>query len=213
MAAAIARMAARIHVSTVIDVGASDGRWSVEASRHFPGAEFLLVEANRRAHGAALEALTSRRKEFHAVLAAAGDLEGEASFDGSDPFGGRVIGGLVSRRGDRVHMVTLDAEVERLRLPPPYLVKLDTHGFEVPILDGAKRVLESTSLVIIEVYNFDLGGGALRFDAQCRDMERRGFRPADVADPMWRRHDRFLWQMDLFFVPSSRAEFARNSYE
>ncbi len=90
MEAALERLAPSVDVRTVIDVGASDGRWSLAATRHFPGARFLLVEAQ-------------------------------------------------------------EAE--------------------------------------------------------------QGFRCAGLADPMWRPGDSFLWQMDLFFVPDTRPEFASNEYE
>ena len=104
------------------------------------------------------------------------------------------------------------AEVARRSLSPPFLVKLDTHGFEVPILDGASRTLEETSLLVVEAYNFDLGPGALRFPDLCRLLEQRGFRCVDLADPMWRPRDGALWQLDLLFVPASRPEFASNTY-
>src|ERR1051326_9091564 len=36
----------KIDVATVIDVGASDGRWSAELLRVYPRAQYLLIEAN-----------------------------------------------------------------------------------------------------------------------------------------------------------------------
>jgi hypothetical protein len=42
---ALGRMAGRVDVRTVIDVGASDGRWTLAAMRHFPRARLLVVEA------------------------------------------------------------------------------------------------------------------------------------------------------------------------
>ena len=45
--AALGRIAARgLEIRTVIDVGASDGRWSLQAERLWPDARFHLVEAN-----------------------------------------------------------------------------------------------------------------------------------------------------------------------
>ena len=35
----------RLHVGSVIDVGASDGRWTAEVLPWWPAAQFLLVEA------------------------------------------------------------------------------------------------------------------------------------------------------------------------
>ena len=64
----LARAAARgVQVGTWIDVGASDGSWSLRAKKHFPAARFLLFEplAERQSPLAAL----TRRHAF--VIAAA----------------------------------------------------------------------------------------------------------------------------------------------
>lgn len=211
MDAALARLAARQPVGTVIDVGASDGRWSRLAMRHFPDAAYLLVEAQEQAHGASLRAFAARDRRVQAVLAAAGDRAGEIFFDASDPFGGiahhTAPAGAIS-----VPMVTLDAEVARRGLRPPFLIKLDTHGFEVPILSGARETLARTAALVIEAYNFTLHDGALRFHELCAHLDGLGFRSADLADPMWRPGDGVLWQIDLVFLPKTRPEFSRNGY-
>ena len=91
-------------------------------------------------------------------------------------------------------------------------VKLDTHGFEVPILIGAAETLKQANVVIIEVYNFKLTEPCLRFHEMCTHMESLGFRCYDMADPMLRQRDRALWQMDLFFAPSASPIFRYGSY-
>lgn len=53
----------------------------------------------------------------------------------------------------KVPVVSLDAEVGRLKLPPPYLMKLDTHGFEREIIEGARETLGQTNLFINEFCN------------------------------------------------------------
>lgn len=213
MDAALQRLARRVDVRSVVDVGASDGRWALSAMKHFPDARYLLVEAQEAAHGEALRRLALREARVEVALAAAGAREGTAIFDASTPLGGAVRSAVGSGKDVVVPMTTIDAEVERRGLEAPFLVKLDTHGHEVPILEGARRTLRAASLLVVEAYNFDIGGGALRFPQMCRYLEERGFRCADLADPMWRPGDEFLWQMDLFFVPGARPEFAFNDYE
>ena len=44
-----------MNVATVIDVGASDGRWSGEIMQHFPSASYLLIEAQEGVRGAGLQ--------------------------------------------------------------------------------------------------------------------------------------------------------------
>jgi len=43
----------------------------------------------------------------------------------------------------------------------PYLIKLDTHGVEIPILNGSAQTLKDTNVLVVEVYNFDFGPPAV----------------------------------------------------
>jgi FkbM family methyltransferase len=193
---------------TVIDVGAATGDWT----RWYAGAlgrpeHLLLVEA-QPVHRAALEAFGREFPGAHVVHAAAGPEVGETWFDASIPLGGAAA---AERVGDgtwiRVPVTTLDHEVTSRRLPGPYLVKLDTHGYEMPILAGARGVLAETVGLVVECYNFDLSSTTQRFPEFCRSMEALGFRCVDAWDLMFRPRDRALWQLDLFFVRADRPEF------
>jgi hypothetical protein len=109
-------------------------------------------------------------------------------------------------------LITLNHEVRTRKLPGPYLIKLDTHGFEVPILEGASDILHETNLAIIEAYNFKLCEGALKFQELIEYMHKKGFGVIDISEPLWREKDLAFWQFDLFFVPLSRPEFSSNTY-
>jgi FkbM family methyltransferase len=197
-------------VGTIIDVGASDARWSRDALRYFHGARCLLVEA-QGCHEKALREFVREYPASRVVMAAAGAETGTVFFDASDPFGGQALagdgGGAV-----RVPVTTLDREVAASGFPGPYLVKLDTHGYEKPILQGAARVLREASALIIECYNFHLGPECLLFHEMCDLLGRQGFRCVDMADVMRREWDGALWQMDLLFVRQDREEFQVSTY-
>lgn len=212
LGAALARARARgPTVGTVIDVGASDGRWSLVAARHFPEARFLLVEA-QAGHEPALRELKRKDGRFDYVIAAASDACGSVHFEGGDLFGG-----VASHAPDpgnarmiRVPAVTVDALVRDRRLAPPFLLKLDTHGFEVPILEGAAAVLRDAHSVIVETYNFHVAQDSLLFWEMCGYMQTKGFRCIDLCEPLFRPRDGALWQFDLHFAPSGRPDFASN---
>ena len=53
-------------------------------------------------------------------------------------------------------MVRLDSTVRKAGLVGPYLLKLDTHGFELQIIQGAEEMLRNTELAVIEAYIFRL---------------------------------------------------------
>jgi FkbM family methyltransferase len=212
LAAAFARLAAHhIPVATVVDVGASDGRWSEAVRRYYPHAGYLLLEANS-VHEPALQQYSAARPGTRYVLAVIGDREGELYFDRRDPFGGVAV--HEPHPGyEPMPATTIDAQLERHALPGPYLIKLDTHGFELPILEGAARALEQASVLVIETYNFQLQPGALRFHEMIAWLEAKGFRPFDLIEPMHRARDGVLWQFDLLFVRADAPLYAFTRYE
>ncbi|MCW5549966.1 MAG: FkbM family methyltransferase [Opitutaceae bacterium] len=196
--------------ATVIDVGASDGIWSLRARRHFPAAQFLLFEplAERQP---ALQQL-QKRHGFAIEPAVAGAAAGQAAFNVDPALDGSGVATAGTAGTRTVPQTTVDHAVDARNLRGPYMLKLDTHGYEIPVLDGATRVIAETELLIIEAYNFTLTPDCLRFHELCAWLESRGFRCCDLADPMRRPGDGVLWQMDLAFAPKDHPMFATNGY-
>jgi FkbM family methyltransferase len=211
--AALSRIASRdLAVETIIDIGASDGRWSKIAHGFFPTAHCLLIEANP-VHLEGLKQYKQTDSRIDYVIAAASDKVGSVYFHADDPFGGGASYTQQDKQYTSVPATTIDAQVREKNLKAPFLIKLDTHGFEVPILNGAEETLKAANLLVIETYNFDLiEGTSLRFHQMCAYLEERGFRPIDMCDPLYRKRDNAFWQVDLFFVPVTRPEFQSNSY-
>ncbi|MEP0870514.1 FkbM family methyltransferase [Trichocoleus desertorum AS-A10] len=196
-------------VQTIIDVGASNGSWSKTARQFFPHTFCHLIEANSF-HQPALQALKASWKQVDFTLAAAGDRNGEIFFDGSDPFGGLASHQATNADNITVPVVTVDHIRHLNGLEPPFCLKLDTHGFEVPIFEGAKETLKETSLIVVETYNFKIAPDSLRFHEMCQYLEEKGFRCVDMCEPMFRPKDQTLWQFDLFFEPASDSKFLDN---
>jgi FkbM family methyltransferase len=201
-----------LEVSSVIDIGASNGSWSIMARKRFPRAFFFLVEA-QMLHEPALKKLkTVYAGIFDYVICAAGDRNGEIYFDASDPFGGAASHSRLDNNYRPVPVRTIDSLVEERGLKPPFLLKLDTHGFEMPIFEGARETLRRTELIVVETYNFKLTPKTLRFHEICSWLEERGFRCIDLCEPLHRPGDEAFWQMDLFFLPAANKVFASNNY-
>ncbi|MCC5943525.1 MAG: FkbM family methyltransferase [Bernardetiaceae bacterium] len=213
MEGGVQRIAQRLAIATFIDIGASDGRWTAMTQRYFPNSEFLLIEA-QEVHRKDLEKFTGAQVAVNFVIAAAGDSEGEIYFDASDPHAGLAsktpldIADCIS-----VPLVRVDKEVRKRKLKPPYALKLDTHGFEVPIFEGAAQIWEQLELIIVEVYNFQIAENSLHFWEMCDYLRQKGFRCADIVDIMRRPKDEMFWQMDMFFIREKRNEFVSNRYE
>lgn len=211
MEGALDRAARRApEVRTIIDVGASNGMWTRKALARWPGARALLIEGNA-VHADALRGLSAADPRVTTLLAVASAQKGTVYFDAHDPWGGSAS--AAPRAGDlEAPATTIDAAVEELGLPGPYLVKLDTHGHEGPILAGAQRTLAETSLAVIEAYNFQLSSECMLFHELCAFMAARGLRVIDLADPLLRPTDEALWQLDLVFVRDRHPSFESRSY-
>lgn len=212
MDAALCRCFERgIEIKTIIDVGASDGRWSRMCMDYYPKANYLLIEA-QEAHRSGLELFKLQFNNVDYVIAAAGDREGKIYFDNSDLFGGLASDTPFVKNCIEVPVITIDKLLSDKQLEGPFLIKLDTHGFEVPILEGAKKALKSSQLLVIEAYNFKLTETSLKYFELCQYLEQLSFSSIEIVDLMLRQKDLAFWQMDIFFIPSERDEFKSNSY-
>jgi FkbM family methyltransferase len=196
----------KIEIGSLIDVGAAEGFWSEAFARRFPDRHHLLVDANE-AHRSNLERLCQENQRWQFALTAVGGTTGEAFFDGSDPLVGNLSTEPWNDNYHRCPVTTLDDLLENRSVPGPFMIKLDTHGVEIPILNGATKTLKETSVIVIEAYNFTFGEPAVPFWDLCRHMLELGFRPVDVFDLLYREVDSAFWQFDLMFVRSDLPLF------
>jgi FkbM family methyltransferase len=198
--------------NTVLDVGASDGRWSLQCMDSFPEADYVLFEP-QPAHTEGLAAFyRGRERQVELVRSAVGSVEGSTLFDASDPFGGAIAGGA-GEHTIEVKLTTIDSTIARLGSKPPFLLKLDTHGFEKSILAGSQVTLQECEALVIEAYNFEISDEAWLFWELCAFLAQKGFRPVNLVDVLHRKSDNALWQMDLFFVRSTWSGFLNTEYE
>ncbi len=213
MAGALNAIMERKHpLRTVIDIGASDGRWSEQAMAYLPQCAYLLIEA-QDVHEAALRRFCREHSQAQFTLAAAGDGSGQIYFKANRPFGGQASHTPSAEHNITVRMTSVDEEVRSRRLTGPFLLKLDTHGFEVPILQGARETLEQTEIVIMECYNFKIAPQCLLYYEMCEKLRELRFRCIDLVDLRYRPRDGSFWQMDLVFARDEREEFSYNQFK
>lgn len=206
-----------VEFNSVIDVGASDGRWTELLLRRFPEPRYHLLEPKPE-HQAALEEFAGSRPNVSVSNAAAGRQVGRTSFlaPAEDPFGGRAAEGYPltdAQKQDVIEVAatTIDEEVSRNELEAPFLIKLDTHGHEIPILEGARRTLSETNVLILELYNLRIGADCLLFWEMCQQLAGLGFRPWDLFDLVRRESDEVFWQFDAVFLRDDHTVFREAS--
>ncbi|MCH8474643.1 MAG: FkbM family methyltransferase [Opitutales bacterium] len=194
---------------SVVDVGAANGKWSLRCAKIWPDAEYILIEPLEE-NLAPLAAIIDKRTSWKHVCAAAGKCAGEIEFSVTPDLDGS---GFYEDRADfakrKVQVIALDDIPTK---SGDCLLKLDTHGYEVPIFEGAKNLLKRTSLLVVEVYGQKLTPQSLLFYEICQYLRERGFRLADLVDIMRRPSDGSFWQADMFFLRAEHPIFANNRY-
>jgi FkbM family methyltransferase len=198
--------------ASIIDVGAAQGDWTKKARVLWPEASYVLFEPLQERETELINfAATSRN--IHFIKAAAGNKTGTVDFHVSEDLDGSGVAENNPQKAKRtVPVTTIDQEVKKLKLTGPFLIKLDTHGYEVPILAGAEQTLLQAQLVIIECYGFQIAPNSLLFWEMCRLMQEKGFRLFDIVDIMRRERDNAFWQCDAFFIPTTSSIFGSNTY-
>ena len=203
---ALERIAAKgIEVATFVDAGAARGAWSRMTEKYWSDAHFHLLEA-KDVWRNDLEKLAQRKSNYSFTMKAVTDTPGTIYFPtGGDEYGGAAF----KEQGIRDDLVpvpatSIDHETRTLDLKGPFGIKLDTHGTEVDILNGANETLKNTALLCIETYNFI---GQKRFPELLLHMQTMGFRVVDMAEPLFRESDASLWQVDFYFLRADHPIF------
>jgi FkbM family methyltransferase len=190
---------------TIVDSGAAVGSWSIKASAYFPGAQFYLFEPlveNERY----LKPLYQSDSRFHYFLTALGAQAGESSIyvhpdhDGSSVL---IWDGQEIERRRAIPMTTLDQMIEAELVKAPDLMKLDVQGYELEVMKGARRALESAQIFIVEVNLYEFSHGCPRVHDVITFFAAHNFYLFDVAGMLRRPYDNSLAQMDLVFLSAS----------
>ena len=202
-----------ISPTTIIDVGAAEGKWSLLAKRYWNKSNYILFEPLEE-RKSILENICKLNPGFYFVNKGAGERMGQSDFYiTKDLDGSGISDNNLNTIKRKINLTSIDEEIQRMNLKGPYIIKLDTHGYEVPILEGSKQVMQNTQLLIIECYGFRLSQNTLFFWEMCDYLKEKGFRPIDVVDVSLRKRDNAFWQCDIFFIPDNSEIFMSNTYD
>jgi FkbM family methyltransferase len=196
---------------SVIDVGASNGQWTRECRAVFPEAQYLLIDpldANKPALAAIAREETRVSVWSGAVGAVPGNLVLHCHGDQSSFFPSKDFLGTEKQ----VEVRTLDSFLTTAKLPSPLLIKADVQGYELEVLKGAKRCLENTELLLLELsFRRYYEGGALAHEV-VSFLGERDFCMYDICTYIQRPADNELVHADLMFVRRDSQLVAREGW-
>lgn len=198
------RAAKRIQPATIIDVGASNGCWSLIARDVWPEANLLCIEANPLFEQDLRATLAQLGGNASAVLALAGAVPGACRlhYHEQHPYQD-VMAAPPDGGGREMPVVTLDGAVASAGYPGPYLVKLDVHGREHHIAEGARAILQQTVGIVAEVYTWPVGEESLPMLELLPIFLGLGFALTDFCSPIYRPIDGRLSSVDALLEPVS----------
>jgi FkbM family methyltransferase len=188
---------------TVIDVGVARGTPAIYEA--YPRAKYIFVEPLEEFRDT-LEMLT-RRLDATYVLAAAGARDGEVQLHVHDDLSGSSVlrqaeGPIFDGVPRTVRLVRLDG-----LLPPtvdrPCLLKIDTQGSELDVLEGLGQKLTEMDVLVIEASLLAMRVRAPELVDLVKRLDHVGFAVYDILEGHVRALDGALAQVDLVFVPKA----------
>ena len=191
--------------SSIIDVGAYVGEWSMLAHGIFPQASILMIEA-QQSKESKLSAISRAhpRRIQHRIALLGPEMRENVVFHECEaaPTASSV---LTSRESLDFHevrrrMETLDSVLESAGLGKPDFLKLDVQGYELEVLKGAPKTLATAEVILLEVSTLEMYEGAPLFHSVIAFMHDHAFRVFDIPTLMRVHGEDTLVQVDAIFV-------------
>lgn len=205
----------RLHKSNfdvIVDVGAAQGTWAEKANQFWPNADYLLIEPLRERNSFLEKVKIENITILNCVL---GSEDTEIDFNVSDDLDGSgVYGEAIGGEIRKIPQSSLDTIIanQGLENKKDVLLKLDTHGFEIPIFEGALKTFPNISVIIVEVYGFFVSPHSKLCWEIAEYLNDKGYRLFDIVDILRREKDNAFWQADFVFMKSEDPIFKDNSY-
>jgi FkbM family methyltransferase len=144
----------------ILDVGASNGRWTREIVKIFPGATVFLFEPGT-AYTDEMLATHERLKLFPIAI---GERDGPVTFHvHPDPQGSTTVDWQEGNFATpiTVPMRTIDSLIKEGAIAPPNLIKMDIQAGELAALKGAIGALPSVRVLHLETWIMQAYGGKI----------------------------------------------------
>ena len=183
-----------------VDVGAFEGEWTATTSLIFPNAKILMVEAMPQKEPA-LQPLKSN-SNIDYEIAVLGAIDGKDVFFTELETASSVLEENAATH-NRIKRQTssLNSILAKRNIAKVDLIKLDVQGYELEVLAGFDKYMDTTDAILTEASLLDIHKGVPLVRDMINYMGDRGFVLYDICSVSTRRPlDNALWQTDLLFV-------------
>jgi FkbM family methyltransferase len=183
----------------IIDVGAYQGAWTVQANEIFKNSKYLMIEAQASKEKYLKELVDVNINIDYKICLLGKEYNPKQVFYELET-GSSVYYEQTDFKRNIVHyeMNTLDAVVNEKKLEGEFFIKLDVQGAEIDILEGAKDTLGKTNFILLEtsLLNYNLGAPLIADIIEY--LNEKQFVLFDICDQL-RKDDGVLFQVDLIF--------------
>jgi FkbM family methyltransferase len=192
----------------ILDVGASNGRWTREIVKIFPGATVFLFEPGT-AYTDEMQATLDSHERLKFFPVAIGERDGPVTLHvHPDPQGSTTVdwqeGNFATPT--TVPMRTIDSLIKEGALLPPDLIKMDIQAGEMAALKGAIETLPRVRVLHLETWIMQAYGGKVPLLVDLMVFLRQlRFRLFDLGT-QFREDTGELYSIDACFVNENLAE-------
>lgn len=189
-----------INPKRVIDVGAHVGEFTNKISDKFPTCEVIMVEANPNCEPHLR--LQNKPYDMVALYYKQGYESLYVEKINPIPTGASIYKENTIWYGEGKYE-TIQIPTSTLDIKNYFngetidLLKMDTQGSELDILNGGKKTLERTEFVLIEVSTVEYNVNAPMMDKVVEKMIECGFYIVDIVE--YHIHDGLIFQLDILF--------------
>lgn len=184
----------------VLDIGAYEGNWAVEFNQIFPTSKIMMIEGQQQKQ----EILLHKKRHLpnsEVKIALLGAENKTVEFNIYDTASSvykedNETGALI----EKIELQLLDDILANTAFCEPDFIKIDTQGFELEILRGAKKTLKSAKAVLLEVSFLNIYKDAPLAAEVVTFMEKNNFVVYDICSLMRRPYDKALFQSDFLFL-------------
>lgn len=204
-----------IRPSQIIDIGASDGKWTRDCLKVFPDAKYFLVDPLEE-NSIFLQELQCECSQVKAWTGALGAKSGklclnvhadQSSFLKSEYSKNNAYGTRL------VEVQTLDAFLGSGTIEAPDMIKADVQGYEMEVLKGAEKCLESAELLLLELLYRRLYENCPLAHEVISYAGSKGFRIFDICSYVKRPLDGELAYSDILFAKADSRLFKFEGWE